>query len=140
LQQKELTRDDMPVSDPWLRPELALQTLPRRGRSESPPHRPLRIVQQKATGLAMTNGTVTKLVRTHGSRWGQVRSIAGAYSFFNDGSFARPEDFDLLAEGDLVTYLEEVDRVNGFRATQLVIIEALPAPEPAVADQLEPAT
>jgi cold shock CspA family protein len=80
----------------------------------------------------VTQGTVTKLVRTHGSRWGRVRSLPGSVdSFFNEASMTRPAEFDDLAEGDAVAYVQEVDRVNGFRARQLVATEAQPAPAPS---------
>jgi len=70
---------------------------------------------------ARTDGIVTKLVRTHGSRWGRVRSLTGATdAFFNEASMSHAEQFDLLAEGDAVQYEEEADRVNGARAARLV--------------------
>jgi hypothetical protein len=76
------------------------------------------------SGLAprgRVKGTVIKVVRTHGSRWGRVQSGAGAESFFNEASLSDVGEFDRLMAGDAVEYEEEADRVNGARAARLVL-------------------
>ncbi|MPZ48056.1 MAG: hypothetical protein GEU75_01880 [Dehalococcoidia bacterium] len=72
-------------------------------------------------------GTITKIVRTHGSSWGRVRPAGTTRdSFFNPASFARAGDFDRVEEGLEVEFDEEIDRANGTRAVQILLTGALP--------------
>ena len=131
----------MPISNRPLQPQLALQEMPGRLRLSCPPDRALRI-EAEAHGLIMTDtagvapleaitqGIITKIVRTHGSRWGKVRSTVGSVdSFFNEASLAEGEEFEGLSEGDAVAYEEEADRVNGTRAVRLILAQHLPSPD-----------
>ena len=128
----------MPIQNRSLQPQFALQEMPGRLRLSCSPDRALRI-EAKAPGLmaallgvarleAMTQGIITKIVRTHGSRWGKVRSTVGSVdSFFNEASMAEGEEFEGLSEGDAVEYEEEADRVNGARAVRLILAQHPPS-------------
>ena len=74
----------------------------------------------------MTNGVVMKVVRSYGSEWGRVRVAGkGHECFFNRSSLLRPGDFEELALGQEVKFVEEPDRVNGTRAARMTIIKAV---------------
>jgi cold shock CspA family protein len=65
-------------------------------------------------------GTITKLVRTHGSEWGRIRPQGTSRdTFFNPASFVRTDGFANAAEGLAVDFDEEADRVNGTHAVHL---------------------
>lgn len=68
----------------------------------------------------MTKGTITKLVRTHGSSWGRIRPEGSSRDvFFNLASLSQPADFLELEEGQNVEFEEEHDRVNGTHALRM---------------------
>jgi cold shock CspA family protein len=72
----------------------------------------------------MTKGVVMKVVRSFGSEWGRVRVAGtGQDCFFNRSSLVRPKEFEDLALGQEVKFVEEPDRVNGTRATKMSIIK-----------------
>jgi len=76
----------------------------------------------------MTRGVVMKVVRSFGSEWGRVRiAKTGEDCFFNRSSLLRPLDFDALALGQEVKFVEEPDRVNGTHATRMTIVSAVVA-------------
>jgi cold shock CspA family protein len=71
----------------------------------------------------MTRGVVMKVVRSFGSEWGRVRvAKTGQDCFFNRSSLKRPGDFEALALGQEVSFVEEPDRVNGTHATRMTIV------------------
>ena len=73
-------------------------------------------------------GTITKLVKSHGSSWGRVRpSGTTRDAFFNPASFVRSGDFALVEEGLEIEFDEEIDRANGTRAVQILLNDALPS-------------
>ncbi|HLG12424.1 MAG TPA: hypothetical protein VI876_11760 [Dehalococcoidia bacterium] len=73
----------------------------------------------------MSNGVVMKVVRSYGSEWGRVRVAGlGHECFFNRSSLVRPAEFDSLALGQEVKFVEEPDRVNGTHATRMTIVVA----------------
>ena len=72
----------------------------------------------------MSTGTVTKIVRSYGSSWGRIAVEGGQLTFFNESSFADPDEFERLQEGAAVSFTLADDPVNGSRA---VAIEVLPA-------------
>jgi cold shock CspA family protein len=69
----------------------------------------------------MGKGTVTRLVRTHGSTWGRIRPQGDSRDlFFNVASLVHPADFTTLMEGNDVEFDEEADQVNGAHAVHVV--------------------
>ncbi len=75
-------------------------------------------------GQPMTNGVVTKIVRSFGSEWGRVRTAkTGVDCFFNRASMLHPADFETLSLGQEVTFESEPDMVNGSRAERLKILK-----------------
>jgi cold shock CspA family protein len=68
----------------------------------------------------MTSGVIMKVVRSYGSEWGRFGQ--GHECFFNRSSLVRPNEFDDLALGQEVKFVEEADRVNGTRAVRMSII------------------
>lgn len=70
----------------------------------------------------MIRGRIIKLVRSHGSRWGCIQPDGTSREiFFNQGSLSEAAGFDGLQEGQSVEFLEEPDRVNGTRATGILL-------------------
>ena len=68
----------------------------------------------------MKQGTVFKLVHTFGSKWGRIRpSGEDREVFFHPASLDDPAEFDRLAPGQRVLFLEELDRANGSHAVQV---------------------
>jgi hypothetical protein len=77
----------------------------------------------------MTRGTITKVVKTHGSLWGFIQPQGSSHrAFFNAASFDEADGFDAAEEGLLVEFDEEKDPVNGFRAMHLAIARDAPTP------------
>ena len=72
----------------------------------------------------MNTGTVTKIVRSYGASWGRIAVEGGQLTFFNESSFADPDDFERLQEGAAVSFKLTDDPVKGSRA---VAIELVPA-------------
>jgi len=70
----------------------------------------------------VTKGTITKVVRTHGSLWGFIQPLESSRrAFFNTASFDQADGFDAAEEGLAVEFDEEKDPVNGSRAVHLAI-------------------
>ena len=69
---------------------------------------------------AFLQGTITRLVTSHGSHWGKLQPAQASRSvFFNIASMSKPADFDSLEVGDVVSFQEVPDHVNGSHAVQL---------------------
>jgi cold shock CspA family protein len=106
-------------------------------RESSDPARVPRQVRSEAqafVGQPMTRGVVMKVVRSFGSEWGRVRVAGtGLECFFNRSSLVRPRDFEVLALGQEVKFVEEPDRVNGTHATRMTIINAVVADAKGIA-------
>jgi cold shock CspA family protein len=76
----------------------------------------------------MTQGSITKLVTTFGSKWGRIQPQGDAREiFFNVTSLEEAGDFSAMALGQTVEFDECVDQVNGSHAEHVVLTTALPA-------------
>jgi cold shock CspA family protein len=65
----------------------------------------------------MTRGLVTRLVTTHGSRWGRIQPDGDSREiFFNASALDDAVDFLSLNLGQLVEFEEHADQVNGSHA------------------------
>ena len=88
----------------------------------------------------MKKGTVSKLVHTFGSKWGRIRPTGeDSNVFFNPASFDDPGEFDKMALGQPVLFLEELDRANGSHAVRVTLDPEgsfAPATEPPQDDPL----
>ncbi len=70
----------------------------------------------------MTTGTIVKLVRSYGSRWGRIQPTGTAREiFFNQASLPEDTDFAGLREGQIVQFDEERDRANGTHAFHILL-------------------
>jgi len=68
----------------------------------------------------MSAGTVSRIVRTHGSAWGRIQPEGEDREiFFNAGSLLQPELFTELEVGEQVEFLEQRDLANGTRASRV---------------------
>jgi cold shock CspA family protein len=75
----------------------------------------------------MTQGLVTKVVISFGSKWGRIRPDGDSREiFFNLASLAEPSDFAALEVGQAVEFDERSDQVNGSHAEHVVVTERLP--------------
>jgi cold shock CspA family protein len=71
----------------------------------------------------MTQGSVTKLVRSHGSRWGRIQPRDESRQlFFNVASLEEGIDFSSLDLGQTVEFEEHADHVNGAHAERVVLV------------------
>jgi cold shock CspA family protein len=74
----------------------------------------------------MTQGSVTKVVISFGSKWGRIRPEGASREiFFNPASLAEPSNFAAIQVGQDVEFDERSDRVNGSHAEHLVLTEAI---------------
>ncbi|HEU0073325.1 MAG TPA: hypothetical protein VFS30_04870 [Dehalococcoidia bacterium] len=68
----------------------------------------------------MTRGSVSKLVTTHGSRWGRIQPDGDAREiFFNAAALDEAADFLSLNLGQPVDFEEHTDQVNGSHAERV---------------------
>jgi cold shock CspA family protein len=73
----------------------------------------------------MSRGTVSKVVRSFGARWGRVRPDGEPREvFFNASMFVDVSDYERIAVGQRVEYDEEADRANGSRAIRIRLLSA----------------
>jgi len=73
----------------------------------------------------LKTGTITRLVRTHGSAWGKIQPDGSSRNvFFNLASLIKPGDFDGLVEGQKVGFEEEPDPVNGTHALGMAAVQS----------------
>lgn len=73
----------------------------------------------------MTQGCVTKLVTSFGSRWGRIQPEGDTREiFFNAASLDGATDFLSLGMGQAVEFDERADRVNGSRAVHVAQVVA----------------
>ena len=70
----------------------------------------------------LSTGTVTKIVRSYGASWGRIAVEGGQLTFFNESSFADPDDFEALQEGAVVSFKLADDPVNGSRAVAIELV------------------
>jgi cold shock CspA family protein len=76
----------------------------------------------------MTRGSVSKLVTTHGSRWGRIQPDGDPREiFFNAAALDESADFLTLNVGQLVEFEEHTDQVNGSHAEHVSPAILLPA-------------
>jgi cold shock CspA family protein len=74
---------------------------------------------------AMSQGTVSKVVRSFGASWGRIRPDGEPREvFFNASTFVDASDYEQLAVGQRVEYDEEPDRANGSRAIRVRFLSA----------------
>jgi hypothetical protein len=75
----------------------------------------------------VTRGTITRLVRSHGPLWGNVR-LQGTDRdiFFTGESLAHQEDLARLSEGNEVWFEERDTGNDGVYAEELVLLAPLP--------------
>ena len=88
-------------------------------RTSGLPHAHGRTVGSEAQ---LNTGTVTKIVRSYGASWGRIAVEGGQLTFFNESSFADPDDFDSLQEGAAVSFKLTDDPVNGSRAVAIELV------------------
>jgi cold shock CspA family protein len=75
----------------------------------------------------MTRGSVSKLVTTHGSRWGRIQPDGDVREiFFNAAALDEEADFLALSLGQLVEFEEHTDQVNGSHAERVSPATLLP--------------
>lgn len=73
----------------------------------------------------MTQGCVTKLVTSFGSRWGRIQPEGDTREiFFNAAFLEGVTDFLSLGMGQAVEFDERADRVNGSRAVHVARVVA----------------
>jgi cold shock CspA family protein len=69
----------------------------------------------------LTQGAITKLVTTYGSRWGRIQPEGESREvFFNLKALDEGSDFLALVIGQAVEFEEHVDFVNGSHAEHVV--------------------
>lgn len=74
----------------------------------------------------MTRGSVSKLVTTHGSRWGRIQPAGDSREiFFNAAALDEAADFLSLNVGQLVEFEEHSDQVNGSHAENVSLTTSL---------------
>lgn len=74
----------------------------------------------------MTRGSVSKLVTTHGSRWGRIQPDGDPREiFFNAAALDEAADFLSLNVGQLVEFEEHSDQVNGSHAENVSLTTLL---------------
>ena len=72
----------------------------------------------------LTQGAITKLVTTHGSRWGRIRPRGESREvFFNLRALNEGSDFLVLLVGQEVEFEEHPDFVNGSHAKHVVPVD-----------------
>ena len=75
----------------------------------------------------MGRGSITKLVKTFGSRWGRIRPLDDSREiFFNAASFDEAVDFASLHVGQDVEFAERPDQANGSYAEHIAPMAAPP--------------
>ena len=75
----------------------------------------------------MTQGRISKVVKSFGSQWGRIRPTESSRDvFFNLASLKDPEGFQALKDGQYVEFDEEEDRSNGTHAINVVLIAKAP--------------
>jgi cold shock CspA family protein len=71
----------------------------------------------------MTRGSVTKLVKSYGSRWGRIKPHGDDREvFFNTASLDEAVEFTSLDVGQMVEFEEHADNVNGAHAEHVVTL------------------
>ena len=71
----------------------------------------------------LTQGAITKLVTSYGSRWGRIRPEGESREiFFNVKALDGGSDFLALLVGEIVEFEEQVDFVNGSHAEHVVSV------------------
>ena len=74
----------------------------------------------------MTQGAITKLVTSYGSRWGRIQPEGESREiFFNVKALDDGGDFLALLVGEAVEFEEHSDFVNGSHAEHVVLVTAL---------------
>jgi cold shock CspA family protein len=74
----------------------------------------------------MTQGSISQLVTTHGSRWGRIQPEGESREiFFNERALDGGSDFLALAVGGAVEFEERADFVSGSHAEQVHPVPAL---------------
>jgi cold shock CspA family protein len=77
----------------------------------------------------MTQGAVSKLVTTFGSRWGRIQPEGDSREvFFNPNSLDGDIDFLSLSVGQTVAFEEHADHVNGSHAEHVIVTPASASP------------
>ena len=75
----------------------------------------------------MTQGSITKLVTSHGSRWGRIQPEGQSREiFFNLRALDGGSDFLALLVGEAVEFEEHSDFVSGSHAEHVTLVTALP--------------
>ena len=75
----------------------------------------------------MKQGSITKIVKTFGSRWGKIRPLGDPREiFFNAASFDEAVDFASLEVGQDVEFVERADHATGSYAWHVVVATASP--------------
>ena len=74
----------------------------------------------------MTQGSITKLVTSYGSRWGRIQPEGESREiFFNLRAMASGADFMALLVGEAVEFEEHSDFVNGSHAEHVAPVATL---------------
>jgi len=74
----------------------------------------------------MTRGSVSKLVTTHGSRWGRIQPDGdGKEIFFNAAALEEAADFLSLNLGQIVEFEEHTDQISGTHAENVSLTTLL---------------
>jgi cold shock CspA family protein len=75
--------------------------------------------------LLLARGTIVKVVRTFGSRWGRIRPANELREvFFNTASLTTAVEFSALEIGQEVEFDEQGSQVNGSYAEHVVLLAA----------------
>jgi len=70
----------------------------------------------------LTQGAITKLVTSYGSRWGRIQPEGESREIFFNVKALDGSDFLALLVGEIVEYEEHVDFVNGSHAEHVVSV------------------
>jgi hypothetical protein len=74
----------------------------------------------------MTQGSISKLVTTYGSRWGRIHPDGEPRQiFFNERALDGGSDFLALVVGRAVEFEERADFINGSHAEHVHLVPAL---------------
>jgi cold shock CspA family protein len=77
-------------------------------------------------GISVTQGSISKLVTSYGTRWGRIQPVGESREiFFNSAALDKAIDFLSLVVGQVVEFQERKDQVNGSHAEHVLLVPRL---------------